>query len=118
LRRFTIFVPRGPELAGRTLIAGSGLVGIPAGPGRVLVYFEGNRYGSENVRTWADKVRVAAGRLQEVAPTSAVLIADANDLYAVGSIGYGLDDIDVVDRSAVQLWIGRSDLVRELEFSS
>lgn len=75
-----VYVPRpSPEL-GRDVLAagkflgidaGSGIVGTPQENGRVLVDYEGRRYGQANMVTYADRVYFAWGRHKERYPTVA-----------------------------------------------
>jgi hypothetical protein len=51
---------------------------------KVAVYVEGNRYGAENLRLWADRVDIAAGRLVHSYPTVARFEVDGRDLEEVG----------------------------------
>jgi hypothetical protein len=39
----------------------------------VVVYYEGNRYGAENLRTYSQRVSMAAGRMFKKYPTIALM---------------------------------------------
>lgn len=94
--RLHIYVPT--EKCHAHILPGSGIVGVELeGPRRqVLIHFEGNRYGSENIKTWEDKLLHAAGRLVERYPTIAFAVVDRDAVRAVGI--YETDTWSVVER--------------------
>jgi hypothetical protein len=61
---FPIYVPREGSRALADVNAGSAIVGFPTktDPMLVHVYYEGNRYGSDDLRRFADRAKLAAGR--------------------------------------------------------
>ena len=61
---------------------GSGIVAcaIPSEPGRLLVYYEGNRMGACNMNTLEDRTLNAYGRMAKSYPTVAMAMLDAIDI--------------------------------------
>ena len=87
-----VLVPRPGSFT--VIASGSGMVGYPiplsqesAAAGdkpRMMVYYEGNLFGAENMRMWVDKVRHAMGRMVEKYPTVAMSAIPEEDLIVVG----------------------------------
>lgn len=74
-----VYVPRPGAAELSHIDLGSGIVGVPAEDGEIAIFFEGNRYGSPAMKTFADRVSHAASRLRFDYPTSArVLVAEKN----------------------------------------
>lgn len=80
----TVYVPRPGTYAAQRIAKGSGIVGVPAGD-EVLIHYEGNLYGAQNIRTFEDKLLHAADRLLTNYPTSAKMQVPETDLEAVGT---------------------------------
>ena len=61
---FPIYVPHADQQELAEVLPGSAIVGFPieANPGRIHVYYEGNRYDIPEFARFADRVRQAAGR--------------------------------------------------------
>lgn len=85
---------------------GSGIVGVEDGE-RILLYFEGNRFGYANVVTFADRVMIAAGRMQERYPTIARMSVEVDSVRKVGRYD-GSRRISLVGEEIDSLaaWIG------------
>jgi hypothetical protein len=92
--RLAVYVPDpdAPAEAARTVAhidKGSGIVGkriVDADPAEspLLVYYEGNRYGAENMRRYAERVYHAASRMEEDYPTVATSVVRRDALLHVG----------------------------------
>ncbi len=87
----TIYVPAADaEACVAQIDAGSGIVGVALPGGQVLLHYEGNRYGAENLQRYDDRVHQAAGRLFQNYPTMARMQLPADvasrSLVAVGTI--------------------------------
>jgi hypothetical protein len=54
-----------------------------------MVHYEGNFYGSENIKTFEDKCLLAAGRAKDHYPTSSLTIVPLEEVIDVGV--YDLD---------------------------
>lgn len=82
---------------------GSGIVGDLAtyDPGRLLVYYEGNIYGMSNIKTFADRVYHAAGRLLQHYPTIAV----------ASVLRSRMEEVGVFDGNAVKLHSGKESVL-------
>jgi hypothetical protein len=105
-----VYLPREGSHLGSLVDRGSALVADDLGQDRLVVYFEGNRYGAVNLQRWADRVECAAGRLTAKYPTSALCAAERDDIQLLGLFDGGavqLDDPD--DRSAIARWCGETD---------
>lgn len=86
--RLRLFVPRPTSILATILAPGSAIVGPPAQPSDpdpLLVYYEGNIYGSSEMETFEAKARIAAGRLGTNYPTTAKTWASLRDLVEVGT---------------------------------
>lgn len=69
-----VYVPNAKGISALSFIhKGSAIVsnGVADAEGFVTVYYEGNIYGAQNIRTFEDKAVIAAGRLAERYPTVA-----------------------------------------------
>jgi hypothetical protein len=111
----TIYVPRTPTPHSLANIKpGSALVGLPAAD-RTVVYYEGNVYGADNLRTFAQRLNCAADRLDSRYPTIARISVNNEDLIDVGtvrkdlaSLYWGVDDIR--EPELLQHWLGSEPL--------
>lgn len=79
-----VYIPKRDTEAHKRIDQGSGIVGRSFGEDHVELYFEGNRYDAVNVRTWEQKVAVAAGRMSVSYPTVAKMVASKDELLEVG----------------------------------
>lgn len=100
------------------LIPGSGIVGTPMLDGKVLVYFEGNKYRAQNIRTWADRVKHAAGRMATNYPTIAMRMVPIQQVQPIGRVRFsslGMETIlDIADLDRLRWWLGQdADLEAE-----
>lgn len=90
--RLAVYVPNdaATELLSATvahIIRGSGIVGVEVPTDdepRVQIYYEGNRYGSQNIVTFADRCYFAASRLTERYPTVAQAYVRADAVKQAG----------------------------------
>lgn len=87
---------------------GSGIVGFERGSGTIHVYYEGNVYGAENVKTWDSKVRMAYGRMVQKYPTVAQMICNAEDLVEVG-VTDG-DVVSLTDSATLRSWLAHHNM--------
>ena len=87
---------------------------------KTSIYYEGNKFNYSNVKTWADKVRVAAHRQNENYPTIARSLVPSSELRKVGYVEFGARvEVVVTDRETLSLWLGEpNDLDAELRFST
>ena len=100
-----IYVPTGSATYG--IVARSGIVGSPDGHGRVTCYYEGNLYGSENLKRFRERLMVAAGRLAQRSPTVAVVSLPEDALRRVGTYDTGrwcVAEVEAAD--ALAAWAG------------
>jgi len=81
-----VFVPAPESRLPFLIAAKSGIVGSPDPDDatRVVIDYDGDLYHAANVRTYADRVRVAAGRHKDRYPTVARRSVPAMDLVQVG----------------------------------
>lgn len=88
--RLAVYVPNddAPDtlgLAVKHIDRGSGIVGEDPHQGeRLLVYYEGNRFGAQNMVTFADRCYFAASRLIEDYPTVAQAAVPPESLTQAG----------------------------------
>jgi hypothetical protein len=76
---------------------------------RVLVYFEGNKYGSEGMDLFEEKVKHAAGRLQTDYPTIAKAWLPTEDFEVVGTYEFTADwsraSLTITDEARLAAWL-------------
>lgn len=116
----TVFVPVPHSRAEALIDPGSGIVGDTAGQveGRILVDFEGNRFGAANIATFADRVSHAADRSRNNYPTTARAALPSEDLVAVGVFDpeRGIVHLFPDRHQVLAAWLGRDgDAVDEKE---
>jgi hypothetical protein len=102
-----VYVPAG-ELP--WLAPGSAIVGQPFGD-HVLADYEGNLYGAENIKTYADRALHAAGRhvwKGHGYPTVARRFLSASDLVEIGVYDTTSWSLYVGNREALASWLGIS----------
>lgn len=103
----TIFIPAAGRAAFLGVDPGSAIVGmLKEGSERVLVHFEGNRYGAENLKRFDERVEHAAGRLIQNYPTIAKASLAVTDLAAVGTYDSESRAILVYDSETLARWAG------------
>lgn len=105
-----------PDSPSTGILPGSGVItpvhqpaSTPAGS--FHVWFEGNAYGAVNLRSWADRVHVAAQRALDMAPTTAQSVLPAEDFRVLGfyDIARRRFDWQVSHwRDALGLWLGHA----------
>jgi hypothetical protein len=89
------------------IVKGSAIVGQPAqGAERVLVYYEGNLYGAENLKAYEERVQIAAGRLTQHYPTVARSSLRKEELICVGSFDTQAHLITVDEPDLLEAWAG------------
>ena len=84
----TIYVPVGVVIS-KTLYPGSGVVGTRMPCGTLVIYYEGNLYGAENMHEGRERVACAFSRLAVQYPTiakQAVMPDEERHLIPVGEI--------------------------------
>lgn len=95
---------------------GSGIVGTPDGA-RVVIDYEGNRYGASNIVTFADRVMIAAGRHESGYPTIARMSVEPESLIRVGTYDGARHvalESDYLDHVAAWIGCGVADLPNQL----
>lgn len=108
-----VYVPKSEEVQAR-IAPGSGIVCAETDKPYRMLYFEGNIYNAVNIRTFADKVLIAAGREAENYPTVAKYLVDPAEVEEVGT--FDGHSITVTNEDALREWIGDFD-PSELETS-
>lgn len=87
-QQLRVYVPTLESKIRGTIVSGSGIVGTIEAPpgegGRVVLDFEGNLYRASNIKTFADRVMIAAGRHVTRYPTVARIYARLSDVVCVG----------------------------------
>lgn len=100
-----VYVPADAEAL--FIAKGSAIVskGEPDATGRVVVYFEGNLYGAENLKRFDERLLCASGRAASLYPTAAIASFDARQLKRVGTYDYTSGRFDVTDQIALDAWL-------------
>lgn len=107
----TVYLPRAGTFPYGSIDPGSGVVGRPipdphgSGEDRLVIYYEGGRHAS-NIVTFADRCHLAAGRMLEHYPTSAMMAADAEDLTRIGSYDTRSGVVDLDGREQLLALVG------------
>ena len=77
-----------------------------AGHDRVLIHFEGNLFGAENLSTYESRIRQAAGRQVERYPTTAKMLVARDQLVQVGRYDYANDRVlNLLNEHLLTDWI-------------
>ena len=122
--QLAVFVPADTNVPLASLVErGSAIVGCvdDSDAHHITVYYEGNVHGSVNVVTYADRARLAAGRLLASYPTRACAAVDRGTLRQVGWFDQE-KGIALLDRGQAQealtTWLDRESFdPQELHFS-
>lgn len=88
---------------------GSGIVGTVEANGRILIDYEGNRYGTAGMRRYATRVQHAAGRHSERYPTIARQLVNSATMTAIGVYDDVTGEIRLTHPHGAQMlaaWIG------------
>lgn len=111
--KFDLFVPAGADAFG--IDPGSAIVaGVSQrGQERVIVHYEGNRYGAQNMRRYDERCLHAAGRAATRYPTVAKSSLPSDQLRVVGTYDLTTRHISVADASALQAWLGQEPIPDE-----
>ena len=83
MTELTVYIPAANGKA-TSIKRGSAIVGHAAADG-VLVDFEGNLYGADNLKTFEERLQCAAGRHDTGYPTTARRSVEATDVVAVAT---------------------------------
>lgn len=88
--KFTVYIPRKNSRLANIVTPASAIVkSKPISDTSVMVYYEGNVYGAENIKTFEDKCLLAAGRAKDRYPTTALTIVPLEEVIDIGV--YDLD---------------------------
>ena len=110
--------PNAPALS--HVLAGSAIVSRhqrahrpdePGGPARLLVHYEGNRYGAANMVTYADQAMLAYWRMRDHYPTVAQAAVLVEQLVRIGTLDAERGEIELVDAEHARdlaEWLGCS----------
>lgn len=69
----------------------------------IMVYFEGNLFGAENMKTWCSKVRQSYGRMVQKYPTVARACWPSNELECVGTTNGNV--VTIENMPALTRWL-------------
>lgn len=105
----TVYVPVTDEA---TFIArGSAIVAKsePDATGRVVVWYEGNLYGAENLKRFDERVLCAAGRAATSYPTAAIASFSSHQLIEVGTFDYATQQLTITNRAPLDAWLASAE---------
>jgi hypothetical protein len=111
-KRYRVYVPREGSTYERTIDRGSGIVGSLEESGRILIDYEGNRFGSPGLAGFADRVHNAAGRHGVHYPTVARALVDPSEVIEVGEYDYERGVVELYgeeERAQLERWLGTAD---------
>ena len=110
IRTLRVLVPNPGSAAALRIDPGSGIVTDADGE-HLLVYFEGNRYGT--AKTYPDRVELAAGRCFERYPTIAKGLFAASDFAVVGEFrvngAWNSRELVIQDPERLTAWLGTEE---------
>lgn len=110
-----IYLPHPESTLSKSIDHGSGIVGADAGDGRVLIYYEGNRFGAANLKRYSERVQHADGRFHADYPTIARSVVDSRELVAVGWWHRRERRVELdVTPDELSWWVDNSDPEQEL----
>ena len=122
----SVYIPKHPPLAA-VIDRGSAVIGTPASDwfpesdrsgedfGRIVIDYEGAKYGQANMVTFADRATHAADRHSTHYPTVARSFVPADDVTEVGTFdGERVTPYNDGAAALLRAWIG-SDDPKELE---
>lgn len=94
------------------IVPGSGIVGFARDPEdassqAMIVYYEGNTIGAENLTQWVDRVRQAYGRMSISYPTIAKSYVNASDFLEVGFTNG--NQVTVTNRDQLEAYLEASE---------
>lgn len=106
-KQATVYVPKGAAAERLGIDPRSGIVGRPASPSLVELYYEGNRFGASNIVTFADRCWHAFDRMDRAYPTVARSLASVEDVIDAGTftVGHGVDPHDGAALAALAGWL-------------
>jgi hypothetical protein len=114
--RYEVFVPAPGSMQERMIDAASGIVGtLDEASGRILIDFEGNRFGGVNLANFADRVHHAAGRHGVRYPTVARALVAPEELIHIGEYDWERGNVSLTGAEAEQSlarWLGQEQLDR------
>lgn len=84
--RAVIFVPRPDSRLDQEIAPGSGIVGVMSGE-RMVLYFEGNLFGAENLTNPEERLVCAFGRAATGYPTAAIRGVMPNEYFDLIRVG-------------------------------
>lgn len=107
-RFYAVFVPAAGSrlyIDPRSGIVAREPVADEPAPSHVMVWFEGNRLGAENLTRYVERVNNSAGRADQSYPTIAKQLVPREELVNVGR--YDLQDgrLEVTDLAALTAWL-------------
>lgn len=104
-----IVVPSIEEQArwGAVIKPGSGIVAFidPRFAEQMMVYYEGNVFGANNMNTFEDRALNAYGRMSKRYPTTAMMLVDRSGWEVVGEISP--DGMQLDETPALQAWVAQ-----------
>lgn len=116
-----VYLPNDEALA-RMIVPGSGIVGRASlFPERIALDYEGNIYGAVNMRTFADRVQIAASRAAANYPTVARALVERERVKRIGVYDEHRGTVTLTEPNAeaeLAAWLGVRELpLVELETS-
>jgi hypothetical protein len=83
---FTVYIPKPNTYSNKTIKKGSAVIKSKlVDESMVKVYYEGNIYNAQNIRTYEDRCMLAAGRARDNYPTTAFMVVPTHDLIDAGT---------------------------------
>lgn len=84
---------------------GSAIVGFQVEDDKYVIYYEGNLYGAENLKSFRERALVAYGRLTQCAPTIAFSCVDVSEFEVAGTMTNKA--FEVTHTQALGEWMSR-----------
>lgn len=116
---FSLYLPVPTEnnIVGRTAKVGSAIVGSPSGNGSLVLDYEGSLHGAVNLKRFADRAAVAAGRHASRYATVARMTALESEVIEVGWYDDETGEVTALEPSidALLTWVGCTEEEWETE---
>lgn len=107
-RNYRLFVPAADSRLGidpRSAIVAHSPTGGVGDVKLVLCWYEGNRFGADNLKRYVERVNCAAGRADQNYPTIAKQAIAPNELIDVGTYDLQNGQLQVTNPAALSAWL-------------
>ena len=101
-----VYTPKNAEKHG--ILDASAIVGSYTSGMLLCLDYEGNKYGSTSLASYAQRLLIAAGRHEEKYPTIARIYVLASDFLLVGEYETTTSTLSITDTERFEAWSGET----------